>query len=66
MWLSAESFKPVISKTFTHMVIGLPYFFDAEGCNQMHISEIDMKTSETPRSNTYQNNTISIFIDLNV
>lgn len=43
IWLSAESFKPVISKTFTQVVIGLPYFFDAEGYNQMHMSENDLR-----------------------
>lgn len=35
IWLSAESFKPVISKTFTQVVIGRPYFFDAEGWNKV-------------------------------
>jgi hypothetical protein len=31
IWFSAESFRPVISKTFTQVVIGRPYFFDAVG-----------------------------------
>lgn len=31
IWLSAESFRPVMSKTFTQVVIGRPYFLDAEG-----------------------------------
>lgn len=34
IWLSAESFRPVMSKTFTHVVIGRPYFLDAEGYKQ--------------------------------
>lgn len=31
IWLSAESLKPVISKTFTHVPTYCPYFFVAEG-----------------------------------
>jgi hypothetical protein len=34
IWLSAESFRPVMSKTFTHVVIGRPYFLDASGYKQ--------------------------------
>lgn len=37
IWLSAESFRPVISKTFTHVVIGRPYFLDAEGWNKLYM-----------------------------
>lgn len=34
IWFSAESFRPVMSITFTQVVIGRPYFLDAEGCNK--------------------------------
>lgn len=31
IWLSAESLRPVMSKTFIHVLICLPNFFVAEG-----------------------------------
>lgn len=34
IWLSADSLKPVMSKTFTQVPIYLPYFFVAEGFNK--------------------------------
>jgi hypothetical protein len=45
IWFSAESFKPVISKTFTQVVIGRPYFFDAVGYETyMQVRIITLRT----------------------
>jgi len=33
IWLRADSFKPVISRTFTQVVMGLPLCFDESGCH---------------------------------
>ena len=44
IWLNAESFKPVISKTFKHLLICLPYFFVAEGYNKFYKSNNLLKS----------------------
>ena len=44
IWLNAESFKPVISKTFKHLLICLPYFLVAEGYNKFHKSNNLLKS----------------------
>jgi hypothetical protein len=47
IWFSAESFRPDISKTFTPVVIGRPYFFDAVGYKKKYASEKNhLKNSE--------------------
>ena len=33
IWLRAESFRPVMSRTLTQVVIGPPFFLDTDGCN---------------------------------
>ena len=35
IWLRAESFRPVMSRTLTQVVIGRPFFLDMEGCNSV-------------------------------
>ena len=35
IWLNAESFNPVMSRTLTQVVIGRPFFLDIEGCNSV-------------------------------
>ena len=39
IWFNAESFKPVISKTFRHMLICRPYFSVAVGYNKSNMLE---------------------------
>lgn len=36
IWLRAESFNPVMSRTLTQVVIGLPFFLEIEGCNSVY------------------------------
>ena len=50
VWPSAESFSPVISKIFTQVVMGRPYFFDAEGYNKKSVGVIVMIMKGEERS----------------
>lgn len=69
IWLRAENFRPVISKIFMQVPICRPCFLVAAGYNVAEVNKggrknaTNMKTEQKP---THQDNTVTIFIDLNV